>query len=147
MMQKFDFAAAAGDIQAAHAHLLGMAECTGKVGVMGFCLGGKFAYLASTRLPVDAAVSYYGVQIDRHLDEADRRRCPLLMHFAGNDPHVPPETVAAIQARIGGSPGVDIHVYPGKEHGFNRQGYPPYDEAAAKLARERTLAHLRRHLS
>ena len=40
---------------------------------MGFCLGGKFAYLASTRLPIEAAVSYYGVQIDQHLDEADRR--------------------------------------------------------------------------
>ena len=68
-------------------------DCTGKVGVMGFCLGGKFAYLASTRLPIDAAVSYYGVQIDQHLDEADRRTCPLLMHFASDDPHVPAETV------------------------------------------------------
>ncbi len=133
-----------GDIVAA---LRARADCTGKIGVMGFCLGGKFTYLASTRLPVDAAVSYYGVQIDQHLDEADRRRCPLLMHFAGNDPHVPPETVAAIEKRLGGSPGVDIHLYPGKEHGFNRQGYPPYDEAAAKLARERTLAHLHRLLS
>ena len=69
---------------------------------MGFCLGGKFAYLASTRLPIEAAVSYYGVQIDQHLDEADRLTCPILMHFAENDPHVPPATVAAIQARMGG---------------------------------------------
>jgi len=122
-------------------------DCTGKVGVMGFCLGGKFAYLASTRLPVDAAVAYYGVQIDQHLDEAARRRCPLLMHFAGNDPHVPEATVAAIQARMGSAPGVDIHLYPAAEHGFNRAGYPPYDAAAATTARERTLAHLRRHLS
>jgi len=68
------------------------------------------------------------------------------MHFAGNDPHVPAETVAAIQARMGAEPCVDIHLYPGKEHGFNRQGYPPYDEATATLARERTLVHLRRLL-
>ena len=129
------------------AALRGRADCTGKIGVMGFCLGGKFAYLASTRLPVEAAVSYYGVQIDQHLDEADRRKCPILMHFAENDPRVPAPTVAAIQARMGRSPGVEIHVYPGTEHGFNRQGYPPYAGVAASLARERTLAHLRRLLS
>jgi carboxymethylenebutenolidase len=122
-------------------------ECTGKVGVMGFCLGGKFAYLASTRLPVEAAVSYYGVEIDKYLDEAGRRRCPLLMHFAENDPHVPAATVAAIQARLAGEAGVDIHIYPGTEHGFNRQGYPPYNEAAAAQARDRTLAHFRKLLA
>ena len=138
------FARDLGDMVAA---LRGRADCTGKIGVMGFCLGGKNAYLASTRLPIEAAVSYYGVQIDQHLDEADRRTCPILMHFAENDPHVPAATVAAIQARMGGSPGVDIHVYPGTEHGFNRAGYPPYNEAAAALARQRTLAHLRQLLS
>jgi carboxymethylenebutenolidase len=95
------FARDLGDMVTA---LRGRADCTGKIGVMGFCLGGKNAYLASTRLPIEAAVSYYGVQIDQHLDEAGRRTCPLLMHFASDDPHVPAETVAAIQARIGGSP-------------------------------------------
>src|ERR1700716_1084785 len=138
------FARDLGDMVAA---LRGRADCTGKIGVMGFCLGGKFAYLASTRLPIEAAVSYYGVQIDQHLDEADRRRCPILMHFAENDPHVPAPTVAAIQARMGGSPGVGIQVYPGTEHGFNREGYPPYSEAAAVQARRLTLAHLRHLLS
>ena len=122
-------------------------ECTGKVGVMGFCLGGKFAYLASTRLPIEAAVSYYGVQIDEHLDETDRLKCPIMMHFAESDPHVPASTVAAIQARMGGSNGVSIHIYPGTEHGFNRQGYPPYNEAAAAQARQRTIAHFHRLLS
>jgi carboxymethylenebutenolidase len=118
-------------------------ECSGKVAVMGFCLGGKFAYLAATRLPIDAAVAYYGVEIDKYLDEADRLRCPLLMHFAETDPHVPPATVAAIRARMGGMPRVTIHQdYAGSEHGFNRQGYPPYQEVSAQRARERTLAHL-----
>ena len=135
------------DLGDAIAGLRARPECTGKVGVMGFCLGGMFAWLASTRLPIDAAVSYYGVQIDQHLGEADRLGCPLLMHFAENDPHVPAETVSAIQARLGGLSSVSIHIYPGTEHGFNRQGYPPYNEAAATQARQRTIAHFRRLLS
>ena len=121
-------------------------DCTGKVGVMGFCLGGKFTYLSSVRHSIAAAVSYYGVQIDEHLDEADALKCPIIMHFASTDPHVPAETVAAIEARMGDRENVDIHVYPGTEHGFNRYGYPPFNEAAAKQARERTLAHFRRLL-
>jgi carboxymethylenebutenolidase len=135
------------DLGDAIAMLRARADCTGKVGVMGFCLGGLLAFLASVRLPVDAAASYYGVQIDPHLDEASRLKCPLLMHFAENDPHVPAETVATIQARLGGMSTVAIHVYPGTEHGFNRQGYPPYNAAAAAEARQRTIAHFRRLLS
>jgi len=114
---------------------------------MGFCLGGKFTYLSSVRHGIDAAVSYYGVQIDEYLDEADALKCPILMHFAENDPHVPEETVAAIRSRMGDWDKVDIHVYPGTEHGFNRFGYPPHNEAQAAVARERTLSHFRAHLS
>ncbi|MEL0020736.1 MAG: dienelactone hydrolase family protein [Rickettsiales bacterium] len=121
-------------------------DCTGKVGVMGFCLGGKFTYLSSVRHPIDAAVGYYGVQIDEHLDEADALKCPLLLHFAETDPHVPEATVAAIRARMGDWDNVDIHIYPGTEHGFNRQGYEPYNEAQAAIARERTLAHFTANL-
>jgi carboxymethylenebutenolidase len=137
------FASDLGDVVAT---LKARDDCTGKVGVMGFCLGGKFTYLSSVRHAIDAAVSYYGVQIDEHLDEADALKCPIIMHFASKDPHVPAETVAAIEARMGGSKIVDIHVYPDTEHGFNRYGYPPFNEGAAKVARERTLAHFRRLL-
>jgi carboxymethylenebutenolidase len=136
----------AGDLADTVAELEGHDACTGKVGVVGFCLGGKFAYLSSVRHKIGAAVSYYGVQIDEHLDEADNLNCPILMHFAENDPHVPADTVAAIEARMGAWDNVDIHVYPGAEHGFNRFGYDPYNEAQAAIARERTLSHFRRHL-
>ena len=126
--------------------LRGRDDCTGKVGVMGFCLGGKFTYLSSVRHPIDAAVSYYGVQIDEHLDEADALSCSLLLHFAETDPHVPEATVTAVKARMGGWGDVAIHIYPGTEHGFNRFGYEPYNEGQANIARERTLAHLAAHL-
>lgn len=137
------FAADLGDTIAA---LKSRAEWGGKVGVMGFCLGGKFAYLSATRHAIDAAVSYYGVEIDQHLDEADNLNCPILLHFAAIDPHVPEATVAAIEARMGAWNNVDIHLYPGAEHGFNRHGYPSYSEAAASQARERTLAHFHKLL-
>ncbi|MDP6708470.1 MAG: dienelactone hydrolase family protein [Alphaproteobacteria bacterium] len=137
----------ARDLGDAVAALKARPDCTDKVGVMGFCLGGKFAYLSGTRHPIDAAVSYYGVQIDQHLDEADALGCPILMHFAENDPHVPPETVTAIGERMGAWANVAIEVYPGTEHGFNRYGYPPHNEAQAAIARARTLDHFRRFLS
>ncbi len=137
----------ARDLADTVAALKARSECTGKVGVMGFCLGGKFAYLSGTRHAIDAAVSYYGVEIDKHLDEADALGCPILMHFAENDPHVLPETVAAIRDRMGASAKVEIEVYPGTEHGFNRYGYPPHHEAQAAVARQRTVAHFNRLLS
>ncbi|MBT6273692.1 MAG: dienelactone hydrolase family protein [Chromatiales bacterium] len=122
-------------------------ECNGKVAVMGFCLGGKFAYLAATRLDIQAAVSYYGVQIDEYLQEAGGLRCPLLMHFASDDPHVPADTVTGIRQALGGEPRVAIHQYPGTEHGFNRFGYPSYNADAAATARDRTVEHFRALLS
>ena len=118
-------------------------ECTGKVGAAGFCLGGKLAFLCAARHAIDAAVSYYGVRIEDYLDQADRVSCPMVMHFAGNDSHVPPEAVAAITARMAGHDNVAIHVYPGAEHAFNRKGYPPYHEAHAQTAMARTLALFR----
>ena len=136
----------ADDLADAIAALRARAECTGKVGVMGFCLGGKFTYLSATRHKIEAAVSYYGVQIDQYLDEADNLKCPILMHFAGVDPHVPQDAVDAIRARMGSWDKVEIHVYPGAEHGFNRYGYPSYSDAAAVPARQRTLAHFHRLL-
>ena len=136
----------AEDLEDTVAALRKRADCTGKVGVMGFCLGGKFTYLSAVRHKIDAAVSYYGVQIDEHLDEASGLNCPLLMHFAETDPHVPPATVEKITETMGGTDGVEIHIYPGTEHGFNRYGYAPHNPDQAAVARKRTIDHFRRHL-
>lgn len=134
------FSTDVGDIVAA---LRARPDCNGKVGILGFCIGGTVAYLASAKHAIDAAVSYYGIRIDEHLDRADHLRCPMLFHFADNDAHIPLATVTPIAERAAGSDRMTVQIYEGAGHGFNRQGYPQYHEASARLARERTLAHLR----
>lgn len=145
--QQLDVDTLIGDLGACLDALRTRPDCTGKVGATGFCLGGKLAYLCATRLPLDAAVSYYGVKIDNYLDEADALSCPILFHFAEHDSHVPPQAVAAITARMSARKTAPIHVYGGAEHGFNRQGYPPYHAPSATLAMQRTLAHFLTHLT
>jgi len=121
-------------------------ECNENVGVMGFCLGGKFTYLSAVRPKIQAAVSYYGVEIDKYLEEAKNSNCTFHLHFAENDQHVPLPTVDLIRDALAGSGLAEIHVYDGTEHGFNRYGYPPHHEAQAAVARQRTIEHFRRHL-
>ncbi len=108
------------------------------VGVIGYCLGGRLAMLAGVREPVDAVVSYYGVKFDQHLDELARLDKPALFHFGGRDPWVPAETVDAVKKTLAGRANVAIHDYPQAGHGFDRNGHPPFDEAASALAFTRT---------
>jgi carboxymethylenebutenolidase len=145
LMGKFDAGQGVADIGAAVTALRAHPSCNGKVAVVGFCLGGTLAYLAAARLGVDAAVSYYGTAIHQHLGEAASIRCPLLLHFAGNDAFVPPQAVAGIGEAFAGHDDVEMHVYPGVNHAFaniDRAGI--YDREAATLAHERTEALLRR---
>ena len=80
--------------------LRGRPECTGKVGALGHCLGGKLAYLAAARAGVDCAVGYYGVGIEGHLNEKDKIRCPMVLHFAGEDKYLPEGSAGADQGRL-----------------------------------------------
>ena len=147
MNAKLDVDALVGDLGACLAALRARPECTGALGVTGFCLGGKLTFLCAARHQVDAAVSYYGVGIERFLDEADAIACPMLLHFAENDPHVPPEAVAAVSARLAGRDDIAVHLYQGAGHGFNRAGHPSYYEPSATLAMARTLALFRAALA
>ena len=117
---------------------VGLRAKLGPVSV-GFCLGGKLSYLCAARLQVEVAVSYYGVKIENYLEESDNIKCPMTLHFAGNDPRVPPMARAKIESKFVGINDVNIYLYPNAEHGFNRVGYPPYHEVSARLALERTL--------
>jgi carboxymethylenebutenolidase len=111
-----------------------------KVGTVGFCLGGAIAYLCATRSDADANVSYYGVGIEKALDEAARIHAPLLLHIAMADEYVPPEAQAQIHAALGSHPEVALHDYADQKHAFSRIGGDHYHEPSATLANTRTAA-------
>ena len=119
----------------------------GKVGVVGYCFGGKVAFLAATRTDSDATVSYYGGGIDGLLGEAHGIARPLMLHFAGDDSHITPDKLSAIHAALDTHPRVTIHEYPGAGHGFATQFGARRHDAAAEQADSRTAAFFTEHLA
>lgn len=126
------------DVQTAIDYLKARPGCNGRVGVIGFCFGGKYAYLATTRLGVTAAASFHGVGIGDYLAEADKVAGRLSLHFGDSDPIVPMDEVTAIQAALGTNPRVDIGVYAGAAHNFTRKGGPTYQVEAASQSESRS---------
>ena len=144
LYSRFDVDRGVADIGAAIAALRARPECTGKVAAMGFCLGGKLAYLTAARHDVDAAVAFYGVGIEEALEEAGGIACPVLMHFAGEDSFVPQAAVDAVAAHFADRPEVRIHVYPGVDHAFyNHDRAGAYHRPSAMVAHSRTVTLLR----
>jgi carboxymethylenebutenolidase len=118
----------------------------GKVGAIGYCLGGKLAMLAAARLDLDCAVSYYGVGLDAYIDEMPSIRCPMLFHFAGDDAFCPPATRELLLTAFAANPRVEAHVYPGCDHAFATPERSHFDKPAATMAYSRTVSLLRRTL-
>ncbi|MBV6634071.1 MAG: dienelactone hydrolase family protein [Alphaproteobacteria bacterium] len=147
LYQGFDEAAGVEDLKATLAHMRGLDVTNGKVGSMGFCLGGKLAYLMATRSDADCNVSYYGVGIDNALDEAASISNPLLMHIAEKDGFVPPEAQAKIMTTVGPVTQVEAHTYMGQDHAFARVGGEHYDKASADVANDRTAEFLKGNLA
>jgi carboxymethylenebutenolidase len=146
LFNAFDFDKGVGDIQATINAVRADSGCNGKVGAVGYCLGGRLAYAVAARTDADASVSYYGVMIDALLGEADKITRPLMLHIAAEDGFVPKEAQAAIIAALEDKPNVEIHVYPGRDHAFAREKGKHYDATDAALANGRTQAFLKRTL-
>lgn len=137
LMMSLDRAATVRDIGAAVAAV----REAGKVAALGYCWGGALADLAACECGVEAAVSYYGRHTATWLDL--QPKCPVMYHFGKLDPLIPPETVDAIRA---GRPHGVFHVYEDAGHGFNCDERHEFHAESARLALERTLEFLRRHV-
>jgi carboxymethylenebutenolidase len=118
-----------------------------KVGLVGYCLGGRLAYMAAARTDIDASVGYYGVMIDSMLNEAHAIANPLMLHIPTADHFVGPDAQAAIHAALDPHPKVTLHDYPGLDHGFATEAGDRRDEAGANLADSRTMAFFAEHLA
>ncbi len=139
LVPKLDAEKSMADIAAAYEYA---AKTTGKkVGVVGFCYGGTLAWVAAARLHPAAAVGYYGGRIGNYIGE--KPSAPVMLHFGKQDAHIPAEEVAKVHAA---HPEVEIYWYEAG-HGFNCDARASYNAAAAKEARQRSLAFLKKHLA
>jgi len=142
LYQGFDLNLGVEDIKSTLAYIRKDKKCTGKAGTIGYCLGGRLAYLMATRSDADCNVSYYGVEIDKMLDEAVNIKHPLMMHIAEKDKFVPLDAQQKILSALNKHKNVEIHVYSGVDHAFARIGGQHFDKEASHQANYRTADFL-----
>ncbi len=148
LAQRMDRGLAGADMASALAHLRELPGCTGRVGAVGFCLGGTLTYACAAGAgdSLDAAVAYYGSGIHTMLDLAGSISCPQIFHYGDADPYIPPEEVALVEQAFADRADVTVHHYDAG-HAFSNWNAPSmYDEAAAELAWGRTLDFFATHL-
>ena len=133
-----DFEKGVADIAATIGHVRAMDGCTGKVGAVGYCLGGSLAYATACFTDADACSGYYPVQIEDSLDLSSGIKNPLILHIAEKDGFCPPESQAKIKEALDPNEHVTVYSYPGVDHAFARVGGDNYDSAAAAAANGRT---------
>ena len=146
LMQRLDQDKAIADIEAVIRYARARLPDGGRVGCVGYCLGGRLAFMTSARTDVDASVGYYGVGLEGLMGEKHAIARPLMLHIAGADHFVTPDKQAAIHAGLDDQPKVTIHDYPGEDHGFAAEMGKRRSEAAAELADSRTEAFFAEHI-
>ncbi len=146
LMQGMDQDLAVEDLRSTLAEARRMEGANGKAGTMGFCLGGRLAFMMAARSDADCNVSYYGVGLEGLLGEAASIRAPLLVHIAERDKFVAPEAQRQILEGLRGHAHATCHVYPGVDHAFARAGGHAYEARAATIANGRTAELLSRVL-
>lgn len=146
LMGKFDQDKGIGDIEATIKHARAALGCD-KVGVVGYCLGGRLAFMAAARTDIDASVGYYGVGIDNLLHESRAIANSVMLHIPTADGFVPPETQKLMHEGLDSHPKVTLHDYAGLNHGFAAQSGSRRDEDGAQLADSRSAEFFAQHLS
>ena len=145
LMGQFDQDQGVADVEATIRHArkeLGVPN----VGVVGYCLGGRLAYMVAARTDADATVGYYPVGLPELLREKHAIANPLMLHIAGADHFVPPEAQAAMHEGLDDHPKVTLHDYPGEDHGFATETGQRRSDKAAQLADQRTADFFAQHL-
>ena len=146
LMGRFDQNLGIADIESAIRAARARLGEGGKVGCVGYCLGGRLAYMTAARTDIDASVGYYAVGLDSLLHERHAISNPLLLHIAGADGFVPPETQAKMHEALDDHPRVTLHDYPGEDHGFAAEMGKRRSEDAARRANSRTEAFFAEHI-
>jgi carboxymethylenebutenolidase len=146
LYQAYDREAGARDVKDTAKFVARLPECTGKVAVMGFCLGGLMTFLTAVRYGVDAAVVYHGGDTEKYLDKLDGFHAPMLMHLAEEDEFISKSAQAEIKKALAGKPNATVYSYPGQYHAFARHNGAHYNAAAASLANGRTTDFLNQQL-
>jgi carboxymethylenebutenolidase len=147
LMQKFNQDQGIRDIEATIRAARARLAPGGKVGAVGYCLGGRLAYMTAARTDIDATVGYYGVMLETLLGEKHAIAHPLMLHIAQADHFVTPDKQALIHAGLDDHPKVTLYDYPGADHGFATETGKRRDDEAAKLADSRTEAFFATHIA
>ena len=143
----FDYDLAVRDMEDTRAFLQQHTACNGKVGAVGYCLGGKLCYLMCCRTDIDCAVAYYGTYIEHHIREAPNLHRPFVLHMAMRDRWVQAEVNDLLERRLSVNPLVTIHKYPGADHAFARRGGKTYSKPEADRALGLTIDFFRHRLA
>ena len=145
-MGNFDQDTGIKDIQAT-INFIRDTERVAKIGCVGYCLGGRLAFMSAARTDIDASVGYYGVGIDSLLDEKDAITGPIMLHIPTNDGFVDATTQVAMHEGLDNHAKATLHDYEGLDHGFATEVGERRDEQAATLADGRTTAFFAEHLA
>jgi carboxymethylenebutenolidase len=146
LYQAYDRDAGARDVKDTADTVAQMLECTGKVAVLGYCLGALMTFLTAVRYGVDAAVAYHGGDTEKYLDEVDGLHAPLLMHLGEEDEFISKPAQTEIKKALANKPNATVYSYPGQRHAFSRHNGAHYNAAAASLANRRTSEFLNQRL-
>jgi carboxymethylenebutenolidase len=143
----FDYPSGVSDIAATLQVARTLAGASGKVGLMGYCLGGLMTFLTTARHGADASVVFYGGNTEKHLDEARDIKNPLMMHLGEEDEYISKDAQREIIASLAGNKFAEVFTYPGCSHAFARHRGIHFDRDAAQLANSRTADFFQQHLT